>query len=235
MMRILIAEDDFTTRTMLQAVLGRWGYEVEAVADGLAAWAALGRPDAPRLALLDWTMPGLDGVEVCRRVRALALTEPPYLILLTARTQKGDIVTGLEAGANDYIAKPYDTGELQARLAVGARMLELQAALAQRVTERDILILELKAAMAEVKTLTGIIPICAGCKKIRDDQGFWNQVEAYIQTHSLAKFSHGLCPDCLVRLYPEVADQVRHHATSAGARVTASPPAAPGHTNPAVA
>jgi DNA-binding response OmpR family regulator len=208
MMRILIAEDDFTTRTMLQAVLGRWGYEVEAVADGLAAWAALGRPDAPRLALLDWTMPGLDGVEVCRRVRALALTEPPYLILLTARTQKGDIVAGLEAGANDYIAKPYDTGELQARLAVGARMLELQAALAQRVTERDVLILELKAAMAEVKTLTGIIPICAGCKQIRDDQGFWNQVEAYIQTHSLAKFSHGLCPDCLVRLYPEVAEEV---------------------------
>lgn len=207
-MRILIAEDDFTTRTMLQAVLGRWGYEVEAVADGLAAWAALGRPDAPRLALLDWTMPGLDGVEVCRRVRALALTEPPYLILLTARTQKGDIVAGLEAGANDYIAKPYDTGELQARLAVGARMLELQAALAQRVAERDILILELKAAMAEVKTLTGIIPICAGCKQIRDDQGFWNQVEAYIQTHSLAKFSHGLCPDCLVRLYPEVAEEV---------------------------
>jgi phosphoserine phosphatase RsbU/P len=202
MKRILIAEDDLTTRSMLQAVLSRWGYEVHAVADGHAAWAALGGPEAPRLALLDWTMPGLDGVEVCRKVRALAPTDPPYLILLTARSQKDDIVAGLQAGANDYIAKPYDTGELQARLAVGVRMVELQATLAQRVTERDELILRLQAALAEVKTLSGILPICAGCKKIRDDKGFWNQVEAYIQTHSLAKFSHGLCPDCTARLYP---------------------------------
>jgi DNA-binding response OmpR family regulator len=210
-MKLLIAEDDFTTRAMLQSVLARWSYEVEAVADGHAAWAALGRPDAPRLALLDWTMPGLDGVEVCRRVRALAAADPPYLILLTARTQKGDIVVGLQAGANDYIAKPYDTGELQARLAVGTRMVELQASLARRVTERDELILQLQAALAEVKTLSGIIPICAGCKKIRDDKGFWNQVEAYIQTRSLAKFSHGLCPDCTERLYPELAAEIRRN------------------------
>jgi DNA-binding response OmpR family regulator len=201
-MRILIAEDDLSTRTMLQAVLARWGYTVEAVADGHAAWAVLGRPDAPGLALLDWTMPGLDGVEVCRKVRAAAPANPPYLILLTARTQKDDIVAGLLAGANDYIAKPYDTGELQARLAVGVRMTELQAALAHRVTERDELILRLQAALTEVKTLSGILPICASCKKIRDDKGFWNQVESYVQTHSLAKFSHGLCPECTARLYP---------------------------------
>ena len=210
-MKLLIAEDDFTTSTMLQAVVACWGYEAETVADGHAAWAALARSDAPRLVLLDWTMPGLDGVEVCRRVRAQALADPPYLILLTARTQKGDIVAGLESGANDYIAKPYDPGELQARLAVGVRMIELQAALARRVTERDELILQLQAALAEVKTLSGIIPICAGCKKIRDDKGFWNQVEAYIQTRSLATFSHGLCPDCTERLYPELAAELRRN------------------------
>jgi len=233
-MRILIAEDDLTTRTMLQAVLARWGYEVEAVADGHAAWAALNRPDAPqpygrlledvlgakacsvldradgpRLALLDWMMPGLDGAEVCRKVRALNAADPPYLILLTARTQKEDIVLGLQAGANDYIAKPYDIAELQARLAVGTRMVELQAALAKRVAERDELIVQLQTALAEVKMLSGIIPICSGCKKIRDDKGFWNQVETYIQTHSLAKFSHGLCPDCITRLYPEIADDLK--------------------------
>ena len=156
-------------------------------------------------------MRGLDGWEVCRKVRAAAPADPPYLILLTARTQKGDIVVGLQAGANDYIAKPYDTGELQARLAVGARMVELQAALARRVTERGELILQLQAALAEVKTLSGIIPICAGCKKIRDDKGFWNQVEAYIQTRSLATFSHGLCPDCTERLYPELAAEIRRN------------------------
>ena len=208
-MKLLIAEDDFTTRTMLQSVMTRWGYEVQAVEDGHAALAALALPNSPRLALLDWTMPGLDGVEVCRKLRALEFAEPPYLILLTARTQKEDIVVGLQAGANDYIAKPYDTGELQARLAVGVRMVELQSALALQITERDNLIRQLQAALTEVKTLSGIIPICAGCKKIRDDKGFWNQVEAYIQTHSLATFSHGLCPDCTTRLYPEVAEEIK--------------------------
>ena len=208
-MKLLIAEDDFTTRTMLQSVMSRWGYEVQAVADGHAALAALELQDSPRLALLDWTMPGLDGVEVCRQLRARPSANPPYLILLTARTQKDDIVLGLQAGANDYIAKPYDTGELQARLAVGVRMVELQAALALKITERDQLIGQLQVALAEVKKLSGIIPICAGCKKIRDDKGFWNQVEAYIQTHSLATFSHGLCPDCTTRLYPELAEEIK--------------------------
>jgi CheY-like chemotaxis protein len=208
-MKLLIAEDDFTTRTMLQSVMSRWGYEVQAVADGRAALAALELQDSPRLALLDWTMPGLDGVEVCRQLRARPSANPPYLILLTARTQKDDIVLGLQAGANDYIAKPYDTGELQARLAVGVRMVELQAALALKITERDQLIGQLQVALAEVKKLSGIIPICAGCKKIRDDKGFWNQVEAYIQTHSLATFSHGLCPDCTTRLYPELAEEIK--------------------------
>lgn len=213
-MKILVAEDDFTTRTMLQSVLLRWGYEVQAVADGTIALAVMEKPESPRLALLDWTMPGLDGVEVCRRLRAHQTAEPPYLILLTARSQKDDIVVGLQAGANDYIAKPYDTGELQARLAVGARMVELQSALARRLTEREELIQRLQVALAEVKTLSGIIPICAGCKKIRDDKGFWNQVEAYIQTHSLATFSHGLCPECTTRLYPEIAEDINRKHSS---------------------
>lgn len=208
-MRILIAEDDFTTRTMLKAVLTRFKYEVTAVADGQTALTTLSDPQAPRLALLDWMMPGLDGAEVCRQLRAVPTAEPPYLILLTARTDKQDIVSGLDAGANDYIVKPYDIAELQARLAVGARMVELQAALARRMAEREDLITQLQTALAEVKTLSGIIPICAGCKKIRDDGGFWGQVEAYISSRSLAKFSHGLCPECTDRLYPELAEEMK--------------------------
>jgi sigma-B regulation protein RsbU (phosphoserine phosphatase) len=208
-MRILIAEDDQTTRSMLEAVLTRFGYTVEAVADGHAAWAAMARPEGPRLALLDWMMPGLDGETICRQVRALDSADPPYLILLTARTEKQDIVLGLRAGANDYIAKPYDVAELQARLAVGARLLELQAALARRMAEREELIVQLQTALAEVQTLSGIIPICANCKKVRDDRGYWNQVEAYIQSRSLAKFSHGICPDCSTQLYPEITAELR--------------------------
>ena len=125
-MKVLVAEDDVTSRSILQAVMGKWGYDVVTAQDGEVAWEILQRPDAPQMALLDWMMPGLDGVELCRRVRAQETDEPPYLIILTARGEKPDIVAGLKAGADDYIAKPYNSEELQARLGVGMRVLELQ-------------------------------------------------------------------------------------------------------------
>ena len=125
-MRILVAEDDFTSRSILVAILKKWGYELIVTEDGLAAWEALRKPDAPRLVLLDWDMPGLDGLEVCRRIRSQETPNPPYVILLTGRGEKGDLVRGLETGANDYVAKPYDSAELQARIRVGERMLEMQ-------------------------------------------------------------------------------------------------------------
>jgi two-component system, cell cycle response regulator len=126
-MKILIAEDDFTSRSILTAVLKKWGFDPVAAEDGSVAWDLLQKPDAPGLVLLDWNMPGMDGLEVCRRLRENDSRNPPYVILLTARGEKGDIVQGLEAGANDYVAKPYDNEELQARIRVGQRMLELQS------------------------------------------------------------------------------------------------------------
>lgn len=128
-MKILLAEDDFTSRSMLAAILKKWGYDTVVTEDGNAAWDALQKPEAPKLALLDWNMPGLDGLEICRRLRKHETTDPSYVILLTGRGEKSDIVQGLEAGANDYIAKPFDNAELLARLRVGQRMLELQASL----------------------------------------------------------------------------------------------------------
>ncbi|MEI7745240.1 MAG: diguanylate cyclase [Chloroflexota bacterium] len=125
-MRILIADDDTTSRIVLSGVLRKQGHEVEVTEDGEAAWQAMQRPDAPGLAILDWEMPGLVGVEVCRRIRALELDPPPYLIILTSRGEKADIITGLEAGADDYLAKPFDPGELRARVEVGRRMLDIQ-------------------------------------------------------------------------------------------------------------
>jgi len=125
-MKILIAEDDFTSRSILTAVLKKCGFDPVVAEDGGAAWDVLQRPDAPRLVLLDWNMPGMDGLEICRRLRKIGSNNPPYVILLTARGEKGDIVQGLEAGANDYVAKPYDNEELQARIRVGQRMLEMQ-------------------------------------------------------------------------------------------------------------
>jgi diguanylate cyclase (GGDEF)-like protein len=126
-MKLLIADDDFTSRSILTAVLTKCGFDAVVVEDGAAAWDVLQRADAPRLILLDWNMPGMDGVEICRRLRDINVPDPPYVILLTARGNKSDIVAGLEAGANDYVAKPYDNEELLARIRVGQRMLEMQS------------------------------------------------------------------------------------------------------------
>jgi len=125
-MKMLIAEDDATSRNILRAILTRWGYEVVVTTNGIEALEVLQQKDAPKIAVLDWMMPGLDGVEVCKKVQALQTDDPPYLILLTMRDDKADIVEGLNSGANDYIPKPYDIGELQARIEVGKRVIDLQ-------------------------------------------------------------------------------------------------------------
>ncbi len=188
-MRILIAEDDLVSRKMLEATLTRWGYEVLVTCDGQAALQALTGPDAPRVAILDWMMPSLDGVDVCRRVREGGVAQPPYVILLTAKGNKEDIVSGLEAGADDYIIKPFDREELRARLQAGLRIITLQNQLAARVRE-------LEEAITRIRTLQGLLPICSYCKRVRNDGDYWQQVESYISDHSDARFSHGICPDC---------------------------------------
>lgn len=196
-MRILIAEDDLTSRTVLASVLKKEGHEVTATVNGAEAWEVLQQPDAPLLAILDWMMPEVNGLEVVRRVRSLPTNRPPHLIMLTTKSEKDDIIAGLEAGASDYLAKPFHVGELRARIEVGRRMVEMQAALADKIEE-------LRQALDQIKTLRGIVPICAGCKQIRDDRGYWNQVEVYVRDHTEAQFSHGICPDCMKKLYPDV-------------------------------
>jgi len=148
-MKILVAEDDRTSRSLLAAMVAKWGYDPLVTEDGGAAWEALQQPDPPRLVLLDWNMPVLDGLEVCRRLRVLPTSDPPYVILLTGRAETGDIVNGLNAGANDYLVKPPESQELQARLHVGRRMLELQASL---LATRDALVQQ-----ATHDPLTGIL------------------------------------------------------------------------------
>ena len=124
--RILIAEDAPVSRRLLQALLTQWGYSVEVAKDGVEALEALLRPGAPQLAILDWEMPGLSGPEVCHRARARSDAEYCYLLLLTSRDGRTDLVQGLRAGADDYVTKPFDPGELQARLRTGERILALQ-------------------------------------------------------------------------------------------------------------
>jgi DNA-binding response OmpR family regulator len=191
-MRTLVAEDNSTTRLMLESSLSEWGYEVVAACDGAAAWQELEKEGAPQLVLLDWKMPLMDGLEVCQRLRRKPSPQASYIILLTAKADKRDMVTGLEAGADDYVTKPFDPQELRARVQAGARIVQLQMYLSQRVKE-------LETAMARVKQLQGLLPICAYCKRIRDDRNYWQQVEAYISTRTEAQFSHGVCPECSER------------------------------------
>jgi len=124
--RILVADDDAVNRRMLQASLERWNYEVILAGDGGEAWNILQREDTPKLAILDWMMPGMDGLEICREVRKRHDQFYTYIILLTANTRKEDILVGLEAGADDYLTKPFERNELKARLRTGRRILELQ-------------------------------------------------------------------------------------------------------------
>lgn len=191
-MRILIADDESMSRRLLQSDLEKWGYDVVITRDGTQAWEALEAVDSPRLVILDWMMPGFTGGEICQRVRASVNSASTYIILLTAKDDKGDVAAGLAAGANDYVTKPFDPDELRARVEVGVRMIELQQNLECKVKE-------LENALAQVKKLQGILPICSYCKNVRDDQNYWQEVESYVTEHSEAQFSHSVCPDCYAR------------------------------------
>jgi DNA-binding response OmpR family regulator len=201
-MRILSAEDDAVSRLLLETHLRAWGNEPVATADGGAAWEALQREDAPAMAILDWMMPGLDGVEVCRRARAQVGVRPLYIILLTARAERQDTIAALGAGADDYVTKPFNAAELQARVGVGVRVVGLQAELAARIAE-------LEQALARVDQLHGILPICSYCKKVRNDTDSWQQVEAYVSAHSAVRFSHGICPECVKTVMRPEMDALR--------------------------
>jgi len=195
-MRILIAEDNAVSRKLLQATLEQWGNDVVLCSNGNEAWEALQEEDAPRFAILDWMMPGMDGTEVCRKVRKYKREAYTYLILLTAKGQKEDIVAGLGAGADDYVIKPFDLQELRSRIAVGERIVGLESNLAAKVDE-------LEQALQHVNQLQGLLPICMFCKKIRDDGDAWHRLESYIEQHSEANFTHSVCGDCRDKHFPK--------------------------------
>ena len=204
-MHILIAEDDPVTGEILARTLQRWNYNTMLVVDGAQAWDRLRLATDPTLAILDWMMPGMDGPDVCRRVRQELPLANMYLLLVTARESRGDLVAGLDAGADDYIVKPFDPEELRARVAVGVRVLGLQQKLGERVAE-------LQAALSNVKKLHGLLPICSYCKRIRGDDQYWQQVEGYIAEHSEAQFSHGICPACYATVSAELDEISRNKA-----------------------
>ncbi len=174
-MNILIADDDSTSRIVLGATLKKLGHQVTATTSGAEALAIFDKADVPVL-ISDMLMPDVDGLELCRRVRALDRPKYTYIILLTSVGGKSGYLEGMKAGADDFINKPLDEEQLAARLGVAERILGLQT---------------------QVKQLAGLLPICSHCKKVRDDQNYWQQVELYIAIRTDAKFTHSYCPDCM--------------------------------------
>ena len=141
-------------------------------------------------------MPGMSGPEVCLALWATPASQSVYVILLTGKEGTTNLVIGLRSGADDYIVKPFEPAELRARLNVGIRVVLMQQSLADRVRELEI-------ALAHVKRLQGLVPMCAWCKKVRDDQNYWRQVEEYVSERSEARFTHGICPECYEKVGKE--------------------------------
>jgi sigma-B regulation protein RsbU (phosphoserine phosphatase) len=203
---VLVADDDAVAREVVATILRKGGYRVRVAAHGGEAWEALNSPNPPAIAVIDWVMPGIDGPEICRRLRTAESRPPTYVILLTSRDTTADIVAGLAAGADDYVTKPAREDELLARVSVGVRVVKLQQAYADRVKN-------LEEALSNVKQLQGLLPICSYCKSIRDDQNYWRRVETYISEHAGVQFSHSFCPDCYERyVKPQIEDlETRQH------------------------
>jgi len=187
--RILIAEDEYTTRLMVQASLENWGYSVNSVADGKEAWEIFKKPEAPDVAILDWEMPEVDGVELCKRIKNLQRANPVYVILLTGRDSQKDIVQGFDAGADDYMTKPFNDDELRARVRVAERLVTIQSSLSQSVEE-------LKSALDMVDTLQGSVPVCNNCQKIEGDNNKWHTLNECINERFDMRFTPELCPEC---------------------------------------
>ncbi len=215
-MKVLIADDETIIRVVLKRHLAKWGYEVVQAREGNEAWEALCGENPPKVAILDWMMPEIEGIEICQRLRERKELPFIYAILLTMRREKEDIIMALDSGAHDFLSKPVHTGELRSRIAVGARLVEAEEEiqlknrkLSETVEQLNRTNKELERALKENKTLRGILPICANCKKIRLEkanpkkQNSWIVMEEYIRNRTEADFSHGICPECAQQLYPE--------------------------------
>lgn len=188
--RVLVAEDDERTRTALVFLLQRHGYEVKVAPDGKAAFEIMIAPDPPHIALLDWEMPGLDGLHVSRGVRTLPADRYTYIIMLTGRDNPKDMLTAFDAGVDDFLSKPVDTSELLARMRCGERIIKSEKRCAQRLAD-------LETAFQEISDLKRLLPICMYCKKVRDTGDYWEEIETYIHARTGTDFSHGICPDCM--------------------------------------
>jgi sigma-B regulation protein RsbU (phosphoserine phosphatase) len=197
---ILAVDDTPANLKLLVDTLSAEGYQVRSLDSGERAIAEIvARP--PELILLDIHMQGMDGLQVCRWLKAQENLRDIPVMFISAASEMKDRVEGLRLGAVDYIPKPFQREEMLARVHTHLELSRLR-------TRQGKLIQELEAALASVRQLRGLLPICASCKNVRDDKGYWSQIEVYISEHSEAEFSHGLCPVCYNKAMKEV-DQIK--------------------------
>ncbi len=193
---VMVVDDDPMNLDIMLLYLEEWGFHTLIAQNGERALQQLahGQPD---VMLLDVMMPGLDGFETCRRMKAREATAQIPVIFMTALDDLEHKVKGFQVGAVDYITKPFQQEEVLARVRTHATLRTLQKNLEKKNRQ-------LEQALAQVTRLSGLLPICANCKKIRNDKGYWEDVTVYVRQHSEADFSHGICPDCAHELYPEL-------------------------------
>lgn len=189
--KILIAEDELTTRMLVQVSLENWGYRVESVVNGQEAWLALKQKDAAQIAILDWEMPELDGPEVCRKVKEIGEGNSPYIIMLTGRDSDNDIAKGFDAGADDYMTKPFNDNELRARVRVAERMVRTQTSLSDSVTE-------LKEVLNHLEMIREGVVVCQSCCNIlNNDDDQWYSIEESVKNQDDPRFIQTVCPNCI--------------------------------------
>ncbi len=193
-MKILIVDDIPENISALAIALESEGFDIKTAAGGEQALQIV-HHDSPDLILLDINMNGMNGFDTCLALKKSDATKDIPVIFLTVSKETEAVVKAFACGGVDYIAKPFRQEEVCARVRTHLYLRAL-------VKEKEKLIGELKEALAKVKTLSGLLPICSSCKKIRDDKGYWNQIETYIRERSEADFTHGICPKCAKMLYP---------------------------------
>lgn len=196
---VLYVEDEPVTRNTITAMLERQIRTVYQAGDGRAGLEVF-KARNPEVVVTDIRMPVMSGLDMAREIRALA--PRTHIIVTTAHNDTEFFLDAIDIGIDQYVLKPIDRDRLFAAITKSQEILGLERTIKFKDAEQKRLIKELKQALASIKTLSGLIPICASCKKIRDDQGNWNQLEAYICDHSSAEFSHGICPDCAIKMYP---------------------------------
>ena len=200
--KVLVVEDDpFFQRVLIKRLLAE-GYQVFAAGDGREGMKEIVTHE-PDLVISDWMMPEVDGLELCQAVKTGLRDAAPYFILLTAKGEISNKLLALDTGADDYLVKPCEQGELMARVRAGLRIVLLTQELRATVEELNVMNIELQSTRAEVELLAHeLLPICAFCRKVRDADGHWHSLEEYVAQRNQADFTHGICPTCRVEHYP---------------------------------